>query len=204
SNDGKTWYDALSLQVDRPYHRVENGIGWGAGIVYTYAVRSLAGVDALGDLTNSFPGGFPIARGIPKHPDNDGNDERHRIVGNWVTDLPYLFGIQFSGVLTLGSGARLDIGCPPRFCGDSTYIKGGFNPTKYSFLGVFGKWAYRRVDIRLRKDFPQIGRTSLGATLDVFNLFNYQNFGCYNTGFSSPASPNPNLGKASCVVSDPR
>ena len=69
------------------------------------------------------------------------------------------------------------------------------------FLGILGKWAYRRVDLRFRKDFPQIGGTSLGATLDVFNVFNYQNFGCYDTGFGTP---NLNLGKANCVVSDPR
>ena len=199
SNDGKTWYDAVSVQLDRPYRRVGNGIGWGGGIVYTYAKRSLAGVDALGDLTGSFPGGFPIARGIPKHSANDGNDERHRIVANWVTDMPYLLGIQFSGLLTLGSGATLDIGCPSRFCGPATFINGGFTPKKYSFLGVFGKWAYRRVDFRLSKDLPQLGGTQLGVTLDVFNAFNYQNLGCFDTGFGSA-----NLGKAGCVVSDPR
>ena len=199
SNDGKTWYDAVSVQLDRPYRRVGDGIGWGGGIVYTYARRSIAGVDNLNDITGSFPGGFPIARGIGKHSDNGGNDERHRIVGNWVTDLPYLFGIQFSGLLTLGSGATLDIGCPSRFCGPATFINGGFTPKKYSFLGVFGKWAYRRVDFRLRKDLPQFGSTSLGVTLDIFNAFNYQNLGCFDTGFGST-----NLGKAGCVVSDPR
>ena len=199
SNDGKTWYDAVSLQLDRPYRRAGNGVGWGAGIMYTYAKRSLSGVDALGDLTGSFPGGFPIARGIGKHSANDGNDERHRIVANWVTDMPYLFGIQFSGLLTLGSGATLDIGCPSRFCGPATYINGGFTPPKYSFLGVLGKWAYRRVDFRMRKDLPQFGGTQMGLTLDLFNAFNYQNFGCHDTGFGSS-----NLGKAFCVVSDPR
>lgn len=198
SNDGKTWYDALSFQLDRPYRRVENGIGWGGGLVYTYGRRSLAGVDALGDLDGSFPGGFPIARGIPKHSANDGNDERHHMVFNWIMDLPYAAGIQFSGLLTLGSGATLDVGCPSRFCGPATYINGGFHPLEYHFL-FLGGWAYRRVDFRLRKDFPQISGTQLGVTLDVFNAFNFMNFGCYDTGFGSP-----NFGKAGCVVSDPR
>ena len=69
-------------------------------------------------------------------------------------DMPYLLGIQFSGLLTLGSGARTDIGDAPRFGGvqDSTYFAGGFAPPQYNFL-FLGGWAYRRVDVRFRKDF---------------------------------------------------
>jgi hypothetical protein len=201
TNEGKTWYDAVAFQLDRPYRRAPGGsIGWGGGFAYTYAKRSISGVDNLGDITSSFPGAFPNTEGIPKHSDNGGNDVRHQVIMNWITDVPYLFGIQFSGLLALNSGARLDIGCPSRFCGPATYINGGFDPKGYSFLGIPG-WAYRRLDLRLRKDFPRIGGTQLAMTLDVFNVFNYQNFGCYNTGFGTP---NPDLGKASCVVSDPR
>ncbi|MEO8634560.1 MAG: carboxypeptidase regulatory-like domain-containing protein [Gemmatimonadales bacterium] len=203
TNDGKTWYDALSFQLDRPYRSSSAKFGWGAGIVYTYAERSIAGSDNLNDLAGSFPGSFPTAGKIPKHADNGGNDERHRVVANWITDVPYLFGIQFSGLITLGSGARLDIGCAPRFCGPATYINGGFTPKKYNFI-IPGAWAYRRVDVRVRKDFPSFGGTRLGVTVDVFNVMNYRNFGCYNTGFDSPTSPNPNQGKAGCLASDPR
>jgi outer membrane receptor protein involved in Fe transport len=199
TEDGKTWYDAVSLELNRPYRRTSAPISYGWGVTYTYAKRSIAGVDNLGDITSSFPGGFPRAYPIAKHSDNGGNDERHHVVANWVMDLPYLYGVQFSGLITLGSGANLDIGCPSRFCGPATYINGGFTPPHYSFLIPAKIWAYRRVDIRLRKDFPQMSGTQLGLTLDLFNLFNYQNFGCYDTGFGSP-----NLGKASCVVSDPR
>jgi hypothetical protein len=200
SNDAKTWYNALSLQLDRPYRRAGTGIGWGGGFIYTYATRSLSGADALNDINSSSAFAFPNALSIKKHSANDGNDERHRVVMNWITDVPYAFGIQFSGLLTLSSGAVLDIGCPSRFCGPATYINGGFKPKGYSFLGI-GGWGYRRMDLRLRKDFPQIRGTQFGLTLDVFNVFNYQNFGCYNTGFGTP---NPDLGKASCVVSDAR
>jgi len=51
----------------------------------------------------------------------------------------------------------------------------------------------------LRKDFPEISGTQLGVTVDVFNVFNYQNFGCFDTGFNSSTQ-----GQATCVVSDPR
>ena len=198
TEQGKTWYDAVSLQLDRPYHRTSANFGWGAGLTYTYAKRSLAGVDNLNDITSSFPGAFPNTLGIPKHSDNGGNDERNHVVGNWVMDMPYLFGIQFAGLLTLGSGARLDIGCPARFCGPSTYINGGFSPKQYSFI-IPNAWAYRRIDFKLLKDFPQISGTKLGVTLDVFNVFNYNNYGCFNTDYNSA-----NQGKSTCLASDPR
>ena len=198
TNDGKTWYDAVSVQIDRPYRRSNENFGWGMGFIYTYAKRSLAGVDNMNDITSSFPGAFPNTVGIPKHSDNGGNDERHRVVANWVMDLPYAFGIQFSGLITLSSGANLDIGCASRFCGPSTYINGGFTPPHYGFI-IPKAWAYRRVDLKFRKDFPEISGTALGLTMDVFNVFNYQNFGCFDVGFNSPTQ-----GKASCVVSDPR
>ncbi len=191
TNDAKTWYDALLLQLERPYRGSEDGIGWGAGIAFTYAVRSLEGVDALGDLF-----AFPNTANIPKHP---ANDERARIVANWITDLPYVFGVQFSGLVTLGSGPKQDIGGPIRFNPDG-YVRGGFSPPGENFL-VFGKWVYRRVDMRLRKDFPDIGRTDIGVILDAFNVFNYSNFGCFNT----PANQaDVNFGKPTCIVSDPR
>ena len=35
--------------------------------------------------------------------------------------------------------------------------------------------------------------------MDVFNAFNYKNFGCYDVGFKSPT-----YGQSTCLVSDPR
>jgi outer membrane receptor protein involved in Fe transport len=183
SNDAKTWYDALHLTADRPYQRAAaNEVGWGAGLAYTYAVRSLQGVDALGDLF-----AFPNTANIPKHPSND---EKHRIVGNWIVDMPWVFGIQFSGLATLGGKFRKDVSCPPRFCA-TTYERGGFT--------VPGTLPYRRVDLRLRKDFPSIGRTTTGLTLDVYNALNRDNFTDYETGDRN----NANFGRPT-AVSDAR
>jgi hypothetical protein len=186
TNDVKTWYDALLVKIDRPYMRVsDNGIGWGAGLAYTYAVRSLEGQDVLGDMFST----FPTSAEIPKHPSND---EKHRIVANWITDLPYLYGFQFSGLLTLGGKYRLDVGCPQRFCGTS-YERGGFT--------VPGTFPYQDLDLRLRKDFFSRGRTAVGVTLDVFNALNHDNLGCYNTGDRKDLN---NFGKAGCTVTDAR
>jgi len=204
TNDGKTWYDAVSLQLDRPYRASGDGIGWGGGLVYTYATRYIAGVDNLGDIGGSFPGGFPTARSIPKRTDCCGGDERHRVVANWVVGIPQLAGIQFSGLITLGSGGRRDVGTHPRFGGvpDSTYFPAAFQPPQRNFL-VFGGWAYRRVDIRLRKDFPEIRGTRLGLTADVFNVFNYMNFTEYALSVP-PGGRTWSVGQPTQVLSDPR
>lgn len=191
TSDVKTWYDALTVQIDRPYRRGASGrFGWGAGLALTYAERSVQGVDNLGDLF-----AFPNTKGINKHP---ANDEKARVVANWITDVPYLFGIQYSGLITLGSGARQDAGCPRRFCGDA-YEQGGFNPPGQNFA-IFGKWVYRNVDMKLRKDFPNFYGSTLGLTVEAFNVFNFDNFGCFNTAVAGT----PGRGDANCVVTDGR
>jgi Carboxypeptidase regulatory-like domain/TonB dependent receptor len=191
TNDKKTWYNALQVQLDRPYRRPDlNAFGWGAGLAYTYATRYVQGADGLGDDFD-----FPNSLSIPKHP---ANDEKQRIVANWITDLPYLFGFQFSGLASLGGKYRQDIGCPARFCGIGTtgnqYQRGGFT--------VPGTFPYRNIDVRFRKDFPSFGRTptAFGLTLDVFNVLNRNNFGCYNTGSRTDA----NFGQPTCIVTDAR
>ncbi|HYK11881.1 MAG TPA: carboxypeptidase regulatory-like domain-containing protein [Gemmatimonadales bacterium] len=190
TNDGRTWYDALSLQVDRPYRTNSSGFGWGGGFSLNYATRYVQGVDNLGDELS-----FPNALNIPKHA---ANDEKTRIVANWVTDVPFLYGIQFSGLISLGSGPTQDVGGPLRF-NSASYIRGGFTPLRYGFI-IPGAFAYRDVDVRLRKNFPNINGTSLGVTMDVFNLFNFQNLGCYDTYNSTVAATHT----SHCVVSDPR
>jgi hypothetical protein len=184
TNDVKTWYDAVTFQLDRPYSRPSlDQLGWGAGLTYTYANRSFQGQDAMGDTF-----AFPQAAVKKKHA---ANDEKHRIVANWITDLPYLFGIQWSGLVTLGGKQRIDVGCPTD-C--ANFERGGFT--------VPGTFPYQNVDMRLRKDFPTFGRSpaGVGLTLDLFNTFNHANLGCYNTGSRTDV----NFGKAGCVVTDAR
>jgi hypothetical protein len=185
TNDVKTWYDAVTLQLDRPYSRSSlDQLGWGAGFTYTYAKRSFQGQDNIGDTF-----AFPQAATIKRHA---ANDEKNRIVANWITDLPYAFGIQWSGLVTLGGKYNIDVGCQ-RFC--PNFERGGFT--------VPGTFPYQDVDMRLRKDIPSFGRTpvAIGLTLDVFNALNHINLGCYNTGNPTDVA---NFGKAGCVVTDAR
>ena len=136
-----------------------------------------------------------LARRAYGHPilvsDNDPvNDEKSRVVANWIMDVPFAAGFQFSGLITLGTGPRQDIS--GRF-DPKNFKPGAITLPQYSFPLVPGAWAYRNVDLRLRKDFPQFSRGTIGVTADLFNALNYQNFGCMNGG-TTPT----------CVVSDPR
>jgi outer membrane receptor protein involved in Fe transport len=193
TNDGKTWYDALQVQVDRPYRRSSpESIGWGAGLAYTYANRSVQGMDNLGDLFE-----YPNALGIPKHSSSAGNnalsgDEKHRLVVNGISDLPYLWGIQLSGIGTFGGKYTQDVGCPGRFCG-ANYERGGFT--------VPGLFPYQNINLRGRKDFANFGTSkSVGLTVDLFNALNRNNLGCYDTGDRNSKT----FGFANCVVTDAR
>lgn len=179
---GKTWYDALQLQINRPYQAAR--IGWGAGLSFTYGSREVEGVDFPGD---QFAFTQDTAIGLRRHP---ANDEKSRLVANWILDLPFAAGIQFSGLLTLGSGQLFDIGGRFDLAG---FQRGGFVPPKRPFI-VGNFWRYRNLDIRLRKDFPSMRGTALGVTLDVFNVFNYNNYGGYNLPSGVPNG----------VLSDPR
>lgn len=181
TNSVKTWYDALQLQVNRPYLRT-GSIGWGAGLSFTYGTRSVEGADNPDDEF-----AFTQSNLIKKHPTND---EKTRIVANWVMDVPYVSGFQFSGLITLGSGELVDVGNNRP---GGNYVPGGFVPPKYGFI-VPSAFRYRDVDLRLRKDFPTISGTRLGVTLDLFNAFNFQNYGSWNTGTGQPTG----------LASDPR
>ncbi len=197
SDQKETWYKGIEGQINRPYTRPDNGgIGWGVGLAYTYAWRDLKGAD---NLTDDFA--FPNAASIPRHPSND---EKQRVVANFITDIPYAWGIQLSGILTLGGKYTLDVGCPGRFCGVGTtgnqYQRGGFT--------VPGTFPYRDLDLRLRKDLYNFGARGVnyGLTLDVFNALNRANFGCYQVGDrnAKDAQGNPIFGTPSCVVNDAR
>jgi hypothetical protein len=187
---GKTWYDALQIKVDRGYRGdPSTGHGWGAGLAVTIAERQTQGFN---DLFS-----FPNATDYPRQ---KRNDEPLRIVGNWIVDVPWAWGIQFSGLVNLGTGTRVDVG--GRFdCNNANtcFEGGGFEPEKHSFI-IPDAFAYRMVDLRLRKDFVRTGGNRLGVSAEVFNVFNFDNLGCYST-FNRD---DPNFGRAGCVVSDPQ
>jgi hypothetical protein len=186
NNSVRSWYDALEFRLDRTYRPVEKGTGWGAGVAYT-----LSWADAEGGDLFSFP---QVTAGLnARHPIAD--DQRHRVVGNWVIDLPYLWGVQFSGLAAFSSGKpfkRLNFVNTP----------GG---TVRDLVGYESGDEYSNVDLRLRKDFPLPSGTRFGVTAELFNAFNSDNLGCFQETFlESSGSQNPNFGTATCTVGDAR
>lgn len=182
---GKTWYDALQLRLDRGYRRPEEGrFGWGAGLAVTVAERETEGFNDL----FSFPNPVDYPRQVR-------NDERVRIVANWIVDVPFAWGAQFSGLVNLGTGTRYDRG--DRFA--LAFEEGGFTPPRHDFI-ISNAFAFRNVDLRLRKELVSLRGSRMGVTADLFNAFNWQNYGCYNT--SNP--DDDNYGTAGCMISDPR
>jgi hypothetical protein len=150
----RTWYDAIFLQAQRPY---TPGSRWGAGLAYTWAKGTQIG----GDLF-SFDYRFPTD--YPHYPAP--NVQRNTVVGNWIVDVP--FGFQFSGLLNLGSGVPYQTGGPENRA---------YPPKQNLILGH--AFAFRDIDVRLRKQLSTAGTQAAELTVEVFNVFNYQNLGCW-------------------------
>ena len=198
-NSPRTWYEAVMLQIDRPYQFVgKRNFNWGVGVAYTHAKGRQRG----GDL---FSLDYPSVAAYPKFPTSV--DVPNLLVANWIVDIPYLWGIQYSGVLRLHSGDPYGIfdasaGFGP---GQAKNLLNSGRPPKNSFL-VPGKiWGYRNVDMRLRKELLGLGSNyRIAVTGDLFNAFNYTNLGCWDGFIAQRPNVNANFGRANCVSSDAR
>jgi hypothetical protein len=201
NNTVHTWYNAMFLQLDRPYRQVETGRGWGAGLAYTLAKAESEGSTDDGTGLFQFPRIDAFQFGRHEVPAS----ERHRVVMNGILDLPWAWGIQGSTLITLGSGNRI---AAQDFSGTRPInARGEGEPQKYSFI-LPNFWAYRNVDLRLRKDLISLRGQRVGVTFDLFNAFNYNNYGCFDdvafTSNNGVKTANPNFGNGSCIVADPR
>ena len=186
----KTWYDALQLQVQRPLSVQSR---WGGGLAYTLAKSEEQGQSQ--DIFWGFDDRYPTVGDRPRL--RAPNDQRHSIVANTIVRLPYNF--LFSSIVNLASGIAVN----------ATDASGGFGvgqkksyvfetPTR-PFLGIGHVFGYQNMDARLEKGFQLRGGSSASLLVDVFNVFNSDNFGCYNTEIRPPATPNTDYGKAGCA-----
>jgi len=174
------WYDGVFLTFDKAYSH-----NWGAHIAWTHA-------DAKQNGNDLFSLDFPAADQYPKHAVP--GSERDRIVASGIWGLP--FDTRFSTIISLGSGGAANLldfskGFSLQNRIDSRAYAGTLYPPK-----TWG-FADRSVDFRLEKSVPIFGM-SLGVTGEVFNAFNFKNYGCL-TNFLPPEG-NPSLGQPNCVV----
>ena len=112
-----------------------------------------------------------------------GSDQRHRVVVNAVSTLPY--GIQASAIYFIGSPRTINVGT---------------NLDPFG-LGYTGRWldatgktlprdsertaTDKKIDIRVSKSVKVPGNVTLQGVLDVFNLFNTKNLTGYTTNYFS-------------------
>ncbi|PYR28443.1 MAG: hypothetical protein DMF98_02860 [Acidobacteria bacterium] len=112
-----------------------------------------------------------------------GSDQRHRVVVNAVSTLPY--GIQASAIYFVGSPRTINVGT---------------NLDPFG-LGYQGRWldatgktlprdsertaTDKKIDIRVSKSVKVPGNVTLQGVLDVFNLFNTKNLTGYTTNYFS-------------------
>lgn len=145
---------------------------------------------------------FPGVENLP--PDLAGEyglavgDQRHRAVFNGVWEVGW--GFQVSGLYFYGSGQRFATSWGPdlRDAGvvsSGTAVAVGLgrlrpNGTIVPRNNFVGK-PLHRVDLRLQERVPLRGRKSIDAVLEIFNLFNHENFGSYTTQESSRSYGQP-------------
>ena len=96
---GKSRYNGLYLTLDRPFLN-QGRWSWGGTINYT-----LSEAEATIPVSSNFSLHVYTPDELVWQPDD--TDERHRVVANYITLLP--FDVRFSGIVTLGSGRPFNV-----------------------------------------------------------------------------------------------
>ena len=189
----KTWYDGYFLTFDRPYTADSK---WGANIAYTYGK---AYQDGTLDEGTAFSLDYVSSADYYKFPAN--SDERHRFIASGTVGLPFNFIA--SGIITLGSGTPFTYtDCLAGWDKCVTHWNEG-RPEKQSFLGI-EEFAYRSVDLRIEWNANIGSAVRFGLVGEAFNVFNYDNDGCFDGWAGAPGSPNPNFMNATCQYNTQR
>jgi len=191
----------VGLQLELNKRMSDNwqaSVGYSATVGWDYQyppVRTAAGCKYA--LTNPSPGLFTCDAPITLHPVLQyerfrSPDQVHRLTVNGIWQLPY--GFQASGLYffadngkatpTSGVDALLTGSIPPA-------ITAGTVPQASPALGrlrangtliernSFDRSDLHRVDIRLLKRFTLSTRVALEGTVEVFNLFNHENYNSF-------------------------
>ena len=169
-SDGLSNYHGLQTALNKRFSN-----RWQATATYT--------LSGLWDMTPCPVAGLACPADFGGEYTLGATDQRHRAVFNGIWALPY--DIQLSGLYFFGSGLRRatsyggdrrlqGVGGSGRFAADGTIVP------RNNFVGA----PLHRVDIRLLKRVS-IGRLKADGILEVFNLFNHENYGSYVTTTSS-------------------
>jgi len=157
-------------------------------------------------LTNGIvsraPIGFALAPDVGSEYTLATSDQRHRAVLNGIWDAGY--GLQLSGIYFYGSGRRYG----NSYGGDLRDSGGGGSSARLRPDGTIvprntlvGR-PIHRVDLRVQRHFPIAGNHGIDGIVEMFNLFNHENFGSYTTQESNRNYGNPAFNSA--VAYQPR
>jgi hypothetical protein len=173
------------------------GYSISAGWDYQYPpVRTAAGCQYA--LTNPSPGVFTCDAPITLHPVLQyerfrSPDQMHRLTFNGIWQLPYGFqasglyffadngwttpvsGVDVLGVGGMGAPAAPAAPTPGRLRANLTLIE----------RNSFNRPDLHRVDVRVLKRLRLGSRVAIEGTLEVFNLFNYENYNAFVTNESA-------------------
>jgi hypothetical protein len=189
--DGRSNYEGLETALTKRFSD-----HWQASATYTLSyykdddpARLLPGCDFL----MSAPGVCNVP--VPVRPEYGGQysyavgDQRHRAVFNGIWELPLAF--QLSGLYFYGSGARFatTYGTDQRNSASSS-PRVRPNGTIVPRNDLVGK-PLHRVDLRILRHFPLAGRAKVDGIIELFNVFNHENFGSYVTSENSAAYGQP-------------
>jgi hypothetical protein len=182
------WYDAESITLDRPFTSQSR---WGARFTYTHARSEQNGNDL-------FSLDLPSAAAYARHPVPGSEPNHFNATG--IFGIPW--DMRFSTSVTYGTGGATpitDFSQGFSLAGRlATGVKNGaVYPQKGGGPLGFG---YRNVDFRLSKYFSAVRGTTVGVIAEVFNAFNFTNYGCLSD-FVGDNGDRSSLGTPGCVVS---
>lgn len=98
----------------------------------------------------------------------------------------FAFRVSFMGV-------AMFLAAPLVVYGQEATISGTVTDTTGGVLPGVTVAAMHRVDVRLQERVPLGRGVTIDGVLEVFNLFNHDNFGSYTTSESSPRYGQPNV-----------
>jgi hypothetical protein len=175
------WYDGVYLAIDRPFLN-----NWSAHLAWTHGIATQTGNDL-------FSLDWPTAASYPRH-EVEGT-ERDRIVAVGIVGLPW--DLTFATSLAFGTGPATNV----------LDFTQGFSLADRQITRPFSQsirppqtWGFasRSIDFRLEKDVHAFSSVSVGVVGEIFNAFNWANYGCLNN-FIGPGG-NPSFGQPSCVT----
>ncbi|OFW16844.1 MAG: hypothetical protein A3F70_03230 [Acidobacteria bacterium RIFCSPLOWO2_12_FULL_67_14] len=159
---------------------------WQASATYTISAFRDGTPEPWSGVMGTIP--FAVADPLGEQYGLAASDQRHRAVFNGIWQLPY--GLQLSGLYFFGSGQRfattyggdaLNTGTTTGSTRARPASAGGGVTPRNNLVGD----PLQRVDLRLMKRTRLVGRATIDGMIEVFNIFNHENFGSYTTAESN-------------------